>query len=288
VIVVGNITVGGAGKTPLVIALVEKLLELGFRPGVISRGYRGGYTAAWAEVEQSDSARFGDEIVLVRERTGVPAAVARKRAEAGRGLIERHPEIDVLVCDDGLQHYALARDIELAVFDARGLGNGRLLPSGPLRETTTRLSRCDALLCNGTWPAELETALATAQIGVPRFQMVLRAQKAYQLIDRGRREPLSFFAGKEVVAAAGIGVPERFFAMLGQAGLTCAALPLPDHYDFRANPFIGRTEPWILVTEKDAVKCRDLRDARVWVVPVDAQLEDPFVNLVLEKLRAWK
>jgi len=290
VIVIGNITVGGTGKTPLVIALVKALVKAGFHPGVLSRGYRGSGTTEGSaiEVEQADVARFGDEIVLIKEHTGVPAAVGRRRAAAGEFLLGRHPEIDVLVADDGLQHYALARTVEVAVFDARGAGNGRLLPAGPLREPIGRLATVDAVVFNEAPHGAAQLGLALLVPSPPAFRMELTALDATQLVDPSRKVPLSQLQDQTLLAAAGIGAPERFFAMLARAGLRCAQLPLPDHFDYRIDPFRGRSEQMILITEKDAVKCRHLNDARLWVVPVEAILEEKFVSFVLEKLRAWR
>ena len=288
VVVVGNITVGGTGKTPLVISLIEALQKAGLKPGVISRGYRGRYAdhAAWAEVLTSDAGRFGDEIVLVRERTGVPAAVGKQRAQACRGLLAAHPLLDVLVCDDGLQHYGLARDLEIAVFDERGIGNGRLLPAGPLRESLARLRSVDAVVGNGVGKAELAVLAAGARAQPPCFHMELQAIVAYQLVDPSRRTPLASFQGQRLAAAAGIGAPERFFATLRKAGLSFYSMALADHFDYATNPFAGRPEDTLLITEKDAVKCRQMHDPRLWVVPVEAILEHSLVTLVLEKIHA--
>lgn len=290
VVVVGNITVGGTGKTPLVIALIRLLQAAGFHPGVVSRGYGGSYRRqhALAEVSGPDAAFYGDEIVLIQERCGgIPAAVGHKRAHAAQALLKAHTRIDVVVCDDGLQHYGLARDIELAVFDERLTGNGRRLPAGPLRESADRLSSVDAVVFNGAAGPAYQALCALAR-PTPCYRMVLGASFAYQLIDPSCREPLTHFVGRHLLAAAGIGVPERFFTMLESLGLAVERLPLPDHFDFRVDPFAARLEPWILITEKDAVKCKQFSDPRLWVVSVDAVIEDALVSLVLEKLRAWK
>jgi tetraacyldisaccharide 4'-kinase len=214
--------------------------------------------------------------------------VGRRRAAAGQFLLGRHPELDVLIADDGLQHYALARTVEVAVFDARGAGNGRLLPAGPLREPIGRLATVDAVVFNEAPHGAAQLGLERLVPSPPTFQMQLAALDATQLVDPSRRVPLSQLRDQTLLAAAGIGAPERFFAMLARAGLRCAQLPLPDHFDYRIDPFRGRSEQLILITEKDAVKCRHLNDARLWVVPVEAILEEKFVSLVLEKLRAWK
>jgi tetraacyldisaccharide 4'-kinase len=288
VIVVGNIFIGGTGKTPLTIWLVEQLRAAGMRPGVISRGHGGEGESGPREVMPGASAReVGDEPLLIAARTGCPVVVGRRRAQAGRHLLERHPEVDVLVTDDGLQHYALQRDIELVLFDGRGVGNGWTLPAGPLREPASR--RRDFTVVNT--PA-LTPALAQAVGGRP-YRMQLAGEYAEQLRDPQQRVPLSTLAatmaGKRIVAAAGIGNPGRFFAMLRSAGLTIGELPLPDHHDFMDDPFRGLDAELILITEKDAVKCRQLEhlnnDPRLWVVPVSAQIDLALAFQIVEKCR---
>jgi tetraacyldisaccharide 4'-kinase len=284
VIVVGNIFIGGTGKTPLTIWLVEQLRAAGLKPGVISRGHGGEGEGAPQEVLPGVSAReVGDEPLLIASRTGCPVVVGRRRAEAGRYLLERHPEVDVLVTDDGLQHYALRRDVELVLFDGRGVGNGWLLPAGPLREPASR--RRDFTIVN---TPELTPALAAAVGGRP-WQMRLAGAHAERLSDAGQRVPLAELAGKRVVAAAGIGNPGRFFAMLRQAGLDVGELALPDHHDFLDDPFADLDADVILITEKDAVKCRQLEkinnDPRLWVVPVSAQIDPALAAYIVEKCR---
>jgi tetraacyldisaccharide 4'-kinase len=284
VIVVGNIFIGGTGKTPLTIWLVEQLRAAGMRPGVISRGHGGDGESGPREVLPDASARdVGDEPLLIARRTGCPVVVGRRRVDAGRHLLERHPEVDVLVTDDGLQHYALQRDVELVLFDGRGVGNGWTLPAGPLREPPSR--RRDFTVVN---TPELTPALATA-VGAQPYQMRLAGEYAEQLRDPQQRVPLSALKNKRIVAAAGIGNPGRFFAMLKQAGLAIHELPLPDHHDFLDEPFGGLDADLILITEKDAVKCRQLEhlnnDPRLWVVPVSAQIDPALALRIVEKCR---
>ncbi|MFC5462421.1 tetraacyldisaccharide 4'-kinase [Massilia niabensis] len=283
VIVVGNIFIGGTGKTPLTIWLARALREAGFRPGVISRGHGGEGDAPRAVTLQSDTRDVGDEPLLIARRAGVPVVVGRKRVEAGRALLAAHPEVNVILTDDGLQHYALARDIEIVLFDGRGVGNGWLLPAGPLREPPSR--RRDFTVINAP---ELTPGLARAVGGKP-FRMELVGEVAERLMDPGQRQPLSAFAGQRVLAAAGIGNPGRFFALLQGAGLAFAELPLPDHYDFRDNPFASVDADVILITEKDAVKCGQLEnlkgDPRLWVVPVTARIDAALAEQIVEKCR---
>jgi tetraacyldisaccharide 4'-kinase len=288
VIVVGNIFIGGTGKTPLTIWLVEQLRAAGLKPGVISRGHGGEGESGPREVLPGSSAReVGDEPLLIANRTGCPVVVGRRRAQAGRHLLEAHPEVNVLVTDDGLQHYALQRDVELVLFDGRGVGNGWTLPAGPLREPPSR--RRDFTVVN---TPELSPALALAVGGRP-YRMQLAGEYAEQLCDPRQRVPLSTLAGtmanKRIVAAAGIGNPSRFFTMLKAAGLQIQELPLPDHHDFLDDPFKGLDAELILVTEKDAVKCRQLEhlnnDPRLWVVPVTAQIDPALAAQIVEKCR---
>ena len=283
VIVVGNIFIGGTGKTPLTIWLAQALLAAGFRPGVISRGHGGEGEAPRAVTPQSDTREVGDEPLLIARRAGVPVVVGRKRVEAGRALLAAHPDVDVLITDDGLQHYALARDIEVVLFDGRGVGNGWLLPAGPLREPPTR--RRDFTVVNAP---ELTPALAQAVGGAP-FRMQLVGDTAERLRDPGERLPLSAFAGRRVLAAAGIGNPGRFFALLRGAGLSFAEMPLPDHHDFRDDPFAAVDADVILITEKDAVKCGQIEnlkgDPRLWVVPVTARIDAALAEHIVEKCR---
>lgn len=276
IIIVGNLTLGGTGKTPTVIALVEALRARGFEPGVVSRGYGSDIVVPTPVTAQADAARFGDEPTLIVYRTGAPMWVCPNRSAAARALRMAHPRVDVIISDDGLQHYALARDVELVVFDQRLGGNGFLLPAGPLREPLSR--RRDATLINGATADNLPCWPNT-------FALELRPRAAWRLTDPKQRRPLASFASERLAAVAGIGHPQRFFSMLGKHGLTPTLHALPDHYDYAVNPFTDLAADAILVTEKDAVKCAGWRDTRLWAVPVDAVLEPRLIELVVEKLR---
>ncbi|MGV7210584.1 tetraacyldisaccharide 4'-kinase [Oxalobacteraceae bacterium A2-2] len=290
VVVVGNIYIGGTGKTPLTIWLVQALRAAGLRPGVVSRGFGGQGGAATEVMDGSAARQVGDEPLLIRQRTGCPVVVGRDRAAAGRALLAAHPEVDVLVTDDGLQHYALARDVEIILFDGRGAGNGWLLPAGPLREPRSR--RRDYTVVN-TPELTPQLAAAVAGPGPAPFQMMLAGGHAEQLCDRVRRLPLADLAGPglRIVAAAGIGNPGRFFSMLRAAGLAFEELPLPDHHDFLDRPFAHVRADLILMTEKDAVKCAQIEeisnDPRLWVVPVEAQLDAALAAQIVEKCRGY-
>jgi tetraacyldisaccharide 4'-kinase len=287
VIVVGNIFIGGTGKTPLVIWLVGLLQAAGYTPGVISRGYgrntnEQGRREPKAVTATSPASVAGDEPLLIAQRTGVPVVVNPKRVAAARKLLDLHPETDVIISDDGLQHYALARDIEIVLFDSRGVGNGWMLPAGPLREPVSRPR--DFTVHNATTlPNDAPAGACTMQ---------LAGDVAHHLADCTRSMPLAALKGApRVAAAAGIGNPQRFFRMLTDAGIDIHEIPLPDHYDYSANPFAGLEADVILITEKDAVKCRQhpvLRhDARLWFVPVTAQIDSALGHQLLEKLRGF-
>lgn len=286
VIVVGNIFVGGTGKTPLTIWLVEALTRRGFRPGVVSRGYGANNTEAVVISADSVATVSGDEPLLIAQRTASPVVVGRNRVEAARVMRAQFPEVDVIVADDGLQHYRLARDVEIVLSDERGNGNGWLLPAGPLREPAGR--RRDFTVINVGMHGTMVECVAQENV----FAMCLQAEGAYRLGDPGQWRALAEIAsGSELVAAAaGIGNPERFFSMLRGMGIKLnETLPLPDHFDFQTDPFAQTGAAVILITEKDAVKCSQFasykNDPRMWVVPIDAQIDEALANRIVEKCR---
>ncbi len=264
VIVVGNISVGGTGKTPLVIRVAELLRSRGLRPGIVSRGYLG-RADKWPQQVRADSdpTMVGDEPVLLAATTGCPVAADPDRLRAARSLLT-HFDCDVIISDDGLQHLRLGRDVEIAVVDGvRRHGNGRCLPAGPLREPVSRLRSVDLVVANGgAIPGE--------------FSMEVRVDGVYNL---GREEPpgrLESFDGSPVHGVCGIGSPERFFATLEHAGLNVIRHPFPDHHAFRAADITFEDDYPVLMTEKDAVKCRRFADSRHWCVAVRAVLEEGF------------
>ena len=277
VIVVGNLIAGGAGKTPLSVALVERLRSEGWTPGVATRGYgRDGDGALWVDAD-TPVAQSGDEPLLVARQTGARVRVDRNRAAAARALVAEG--CDVIVCDDGLQHYRLARDLEIEVIDGRRrYGNGLLLPAGPLREPAARGGRCDFRVVNSGGNAVPDT-------GFGEWPMRLVCDRALPLAG-GRPRALASFAGHRVHAVAGIGDPERFFAML--RGLDIAVVPhaFPDHHRFRASDFEFGSRLPVLMTEKDAVKCAAFRDASHYSVPVRAELPEAFWISLLDRLGA--
>ncbi len=264
VVVVGNVAVGGAGKTPFTIWLVEQLRAWGWRPGVISRGY-GGRAPNYPLLvtSGSDAAECGDEPLLIARRTGVPLIVDPNRLRAAQQL-ERRADVDIIVADDGLQHYRLPRDLEICVVDGRrGLGNGWLLPAGPLRESADRLDQVDLVVVNGGgW---------SAAGAVPCLKMQLGLTDAWPLAG-GVPMPLFRWRGKPVHAVAGIGHPQRFFDALAAEGLEVIAHPFPDHHRFSAADLDFADDLPVLMTEKDAVKCQGLGVASAWAVPATAVL----------------
>lgn len=273
VIVVGNITVGGTGKTPLVVWLVEQLRSAGYKPGVVSRGY-GGKSHSWPQQVRADSdpAMVGDEPVLLAQRCGCPVAVAPARSSAVRALIE-HGGCDAIVSDDGLQHYAMGRVMELAVIDGmRRLGNGRCLPAGPLREPRRRLHDVDFVVCNGL-------------AGRMEYAMKLTGEIACDLNDEQRTCTLQSLRGQSVHAVAGIGNPGRFFSYLRGFGIRVVEHDFPDHHDFTAADLRFEPDLPVLMTEKDAVKCRRLEVKNSWVVPVSARLDERLAPRILALLQ---
>jgi tetraacyldisaccharide 4'-kinase len=269
VVVVGNLSVGGTGKTPLVCWLAARLAERGFTPGVVTRGYRGSLRGVRLVTRSDDPAVVGDEPILLARRTGMPVAAGRDRAAAAQLLVDAG--CDVIVSDDGLQHYALSRDCEIVVIDGdRRFGNGWLLPAGPLREPRARLDSADVIVVNGG-RALLDGALS----------MRLEARSAVALTG-GRTRPLPAFAGLEVHAVAGIGHPERFFNMLRAHGIEVIGHALPDHARLTPGDVDFPDHKPVLMTEKDAVKCRHAADERHWYVPVSAYFEGGESTLLLD------
>lgn len=273
VVVVGNITAGGAGKTPLVIYLVEALKHAGRRPGVVSRGYGGSVSGVCEVRSDSSPDAVGDEPLLIHQRTGCPVFVGRQRVVAGAALLQAYPDCDLILCDDGLQHYSLARDLEIAVVDRRGFGNGWLLPAGPLREPVGRLGEVDAVVSNG-WP------------GPAAFRMVLQSEPFRPLVklSDGDTGPVPLEqGGRRWHAVAGIGEPQRFFDQLSALGLVFEAHAFPDHHHYQAGDLAFDGDA-ILTTEKDAVKFSGLTTLPVWVLPVSAQVTPDLAQFILEKI----
>lgn len=275
VVVVGNLTVGGTGKTPLVLWIADLLKKNGWSPAIVSRGYGVKVDAPRAATVASEADQVGDEPILLARRGGCPVWVGPDRVEVARALRAQHPEVNVLVLDDGLQHYRLRRDLEIAVLDARGLGNGFLLPAGPLRERRARLRSVDAVVGNGF-------------AGEKVFSMSLEGETLHRMTDARERAPLKAFAGQKVHAVAGIGDPNRFFVALARAGLRVLPHPFPDHHRFVPGDLEFGDDAPVLLTEKDAVKLRGAARPNWWVLPVTARLEAAFGAWLLKKLDDWR
>ena len=284
VVVIGNLIAGGAGKTPAVIAIVALLRRHGWTPGIVSRGYgrEGDAVREVGGANRPGDARFdGDEPLLLARRTGVPVFVGRDRVAAGHALLQSHRSVDVIVSDDGLQHLALGRDLEVLLFDERGLANDRLLPAGPLRERPPRTARPGRLVL---YNAPAPTTPLAGFIGQRSLAGVVALDAWWQ----GAPPTLAALAalrGKNVVAAAGLARPERFFAMLREHGLVVTELALPDHHDFRTLPWpIGASD--VVITEKDAIKISPDRriGTRVWVAALDFRPEAAFDEALLALL----
>lgn len=286
VVVVGNITVGGTGKTPLTLGLVAALKARGWHPGIVSRGY-GSNLVGISEVNaQDDPHRVGDEPVLMARHSGVPVWVGRDRVATAQELLARHPEVDVLFSDDGLQHLALNRDMDIVVMDgARGLGNGALLPAGPLREPAARLRQAHAVVVNGTLMRPLVKGLLLYRLGLQGTQWVNVRHPTQTL-------PLQAFSGRTCHALAGIGNPQRFFDTLAGLGVTPLRHVFPDHYLFSAQDLAFAGHQPILMTEKDGIKCTRFAGPDVWMLQitpvVDVALLDLMEHLIRRRLRGPK
>jgi tetraacyldisaccharide 4'-kinase len=277
VVIVGNITVGGTGKTPLILWMARFLKEQGYKPGIISRGY-GGNAEQWPQWvdEQSDPQLVGDEAVLMAKRADCPIAVGPKRAEAGQMLLDKS-SCDIILSDDGLQHYALERDIEIVVIDGqRRFGNGYALPCGPLREQVTRLQTVDLVIVNGVPEEENE------------FSMLMEGDIAVNLVTK-EEKLLTDFNWIPSHAIAGIGNPNRFFDLLEQKKISIETHAFPDHYQFTETDISFNDDKPILMTEKDAVKCFSFASEKHWFVPIKAKPQQQFIDklltLIKEKIR---
>lgn len=274
VIIVGNITIGGSGKTPLVIWLAEQLQQNGFWPAVITRGYGGSAQAVSPVFADSDPVTVGDEPVLIARRGSWPVWIGRDRVEVGKTLLQAHSECNVIVSDDGLQHYRLKRDIEIAVVDGSyGFGNGWRLPAGPLRESQKRLKSVDAVVWNGeaTEPQS--------------FPMHLTGNIFRSVGDPTKTATAQDLNGQKITAIAGIGHPGRFFRQLNELGLTFQEMAFPDHHAFQAQDLQSIEAGVILMTEKDAVKCAAFAKRNWWYLPVSAEVDEGLATFIMNKLR---
>lgn len=288
VIIVGNLSVGGTGKTPLVIYLVNLLRSAGYQPAIITRGYGGSsHPSPILLNKDSLSAEVGDEPVLMARRTGVPVVVGSDRCLDVQYLF-LHTDCDVVISDDGLQHYRLQADIEVAVVDGeRQLGNGYCLPAGPLRETPKRLQQVDAVLLNNSVVDHAKKNQRLDHYPVKNlFSVLFIGDTLRALVNKKTRIKLKGLKGKTVHAVTGIGNPQRFYRSLEQVGLVLIKHSFPDHYIFKKEDlqfFDGRK---IVMTEKDAVKCERFALDTMWCLPIDAQINPVFDQLIFDKLHS--
>ncbi len=275
VIVVGNISVGGTGKTPLTLALAHQLISRGWHPIIISRGYQSSSHHPKQVNPGMSSLTVGDEPLLMAKRNICPVWVGKDRVATARKALEAHPLCDVVLSDDGLQHYRLQRDVEIVVIDGkRGMGNGWTLPAGPLREPVSRLKTVDAVVVNG----------GDATFG--QFSMHLDGEVFHNLIDPDLTANPGKFSKSDIHAVAGIGNPQRFFDHLSSLGIAFIPHAFPDHHPYSASDLKFANCDAILLTEKDAVKCTEFADARYWVLRVDAQIDSDLIELVLRKIKS--
>ncbi len=277
-VVIGNITAGGSGKTPLVLYLARELSARGWRPGIVSRGYGGSAQDVQAVSPASAAGLVGDEPLLLARRAGCPVFIGRDRVAASQALLSAHPGCNVLLADDGLQHKHLARDIEIVVIDERGIGNGLPLPAGPLRECPARIAEADALVLNGE--ASVPEAARPRQV----FNMHLAGDRFSNLHDPQRTCSVADLHGLRLHALAGIGNPLRFFQQLERMGLQAVPHAFPDHHDYQPSDLAFAGADALLMTEKDAVKCQAFAPPETWVLPVEAQLDPDLAQWLVENL----
>jgi tetraacyldisaccharide 4'-kinase len=289
VVVVGNITAGGTGKTPLVLWLAEWLRARGRAPGIVCRGYGGTLRGPRRVPPESDPLANGDEAVLLARRSSCEVWAGADRVGAAGGLLGARRDCDVVLSDDGLQHYGLARDFEICVVDgARGFGNAWLLPAGPLRERPSRLARVDAVVINAAAAGARHPTLDRLPGAAPRYTMTVEGREFRNLLDPRRHVGPEHFRGKRVHAIAGIGDPPRFFRHLRGIGLDFTPHSFPDHHPYGAGDLAFPGAEAVLMTEKDAVKCQAYANERHWALRVDARVDPALGEQVLRKLESLR
>ncbi|MBI5438766.1 MAG: tetraacyldisaccharide 4'-kinase [Nitrosomonadales bacterium] len=306
VIVVGNVSVGGTGKTPLTLALAQQLIQRGRHPLIVSRGYGGAAQQPQQVETNSNAQQVGDEPLLMARRNLCPVWIGKDRAAAAQAALQAHPQCDVVLCDDGLQHYRLQRDVEVAVVDgARGFGNGFMLPAGPLREPVSRLRTVDAVVVNGGNDMPLNS-LSSVQAEIVearadtapcpstssgrtvkndhRYAMRLSGKTFYNLLNPTQTATADHFHALNNHAVAGIGHPQRYFEHLQAMGISFMPHAFPDHHPYLETDLAFTGCDAILLTEKDAVKCAAFADARYWVLRVDAEIDITLIDHILRKI----
>lgn len=271
VIVVGNICVGGSGKTPVVIALSSALKQLGFNPGIVSRGYQSTHNAKPTQISvHHQASQVGDEPLLIHHKTGLPTVIGRNRYQAVKFLLKQNPKVNIIISDDGLQHYRMPRSKEIAMVDLKSFGNGKLLPAGPLREPLSRLKHVDYRLS------------ADSRIG--DYQVEFVQTKAVHLHSGEVSEDLEIFKGRKVHAVAAIANPERFFQMLEAKGISIYRHVFPDHYALSTQDLDFDSDLPILMTEKDAIKCCSMKGLDIWSVDLQARLDPKFITKLVKDI----
>ena len=281
VVVIGNITIGGTGKTPLVIWLLEKLIKKGMKPGLICSGYSSNAKSPQKVLIDSKVSNVGDEALMIklsfqrRHKTNIPIFVGKKKVQVGKALVKSYPDIDILICDDGLQHYELLRDFEIVVIDeVRKFGNNFLIPTGPLRELKTKLNKVDAVIVNSR-------KLKASEYG---YGMTYFGDALVNCLQSKHISDLDFLE-KEIVAITGIGNPERFFEQLTNSGLKFKKVIFNDHHLFTESDFKDYDGMEIIMTEKDAVKCKSFAKDNFWYLPIYADVEERLFEKLIKKLR---
>ena len=301
VVIVGNISVGGTGKTPLTLALAKQLVARGYHPVIVSRGYGGKVLQPQRVAQNSTAEQVGDEPLLMARRSICPVWIGQDRVAAARLALAQHPECDVIVCDDGLQHYRLQRDVEIVVVDgARGFGNGYLLPAGMLREPLSRLQSVDAVVVNGgnrgcEFIRTISSPTLVGDVRInshpqvkappPQFSMQLSGEQLVNLLNPQQTSQATDFKVLKLHAVAGIGNPQRYFDHLTHLGLKFTPHAFPDHHPYVAADLTFSDCDALLLTEKDAVKCASFADQKFWVLRVDAELDPALIQLLLRKLQ---
>ena len=274
VLIIGNITLGGTGKTPLALDLIEKFLRKGLKPAIISRGYRGSANNITEVFESSDVSAVGDEALLIKTKTKskIPVFIGKDRANVAKILLKKHPETSIIISDDGLQHHRLARDYEIIVVDSqRQFGNGLIFPAGPLRECISKLKQVDAVVYKG-------------ENSNSNFYQMKYITKHFKNLLTNKKAIFKDIQDKKIVAITAIGNPESFFSTLEGYGLEFKKVTYNDHYLFNKNDFIKYADYNIVMTEKDAIKCQKFATKNFWVLPLETKVDERLIRNILKKV----